>query len=57
MEYLPETLKIVAESIPRLGTQILIAHRCCLGDSIRMFFVFVLFAFSFESWLTVYMIK
>lgn len=34
---LPETLKIVAESILRLGTQILIAHRCCLGDSIRMF--------------------
>ena len=57
MEYLPETLKIVAESIPRLGTQILIAHRCYLGDSIRMFFVFVLFAFSFELWLTVYMIK
>lgn len=57
MEYLPETLKIVAESIPRLGTQILIAHRCCLGDSIRIIFVFVLFAFSFKLWLTVYMIK
>ena len=54
MEYLPETLKIVAESIARLGTQILIAHRCCLGDSIRMFFVFVFrFAFSFKLWLTV----
>lgn len=53
MEYLPETLKIVAESIPRLGTQILIAHRCCLGDSIRIIFVFVLFAFSFKLWLTV----
>ena len=53
MEHLPETLKIVAESIPRLGTQIMIAHRCCLGDSIRIIFVFVLFAFSFKLWLTV----